>query len=140
MKLQASNQAHPASYYNKSSSHYQGGAHNVILSLAADSMKTQKSVAQPARTNLGNHGHNAILEMAQSSINPQATPKVQANSIPSQKSMGGSHNVAMAVLTESSNKFKKQQQHALKNNHSPFSMFSASNANVSDKQYQKNLQ
>lgn len=96
----------------------------------------KKSDAQPAaKTNLGNHGHNVILDMAKNSMNPQATPMVQAKSLPSQKSMGGSHNVAMAVLTEQSNKFKKQQQRALKVNQSPFSMFSASKANVSDKQY-----
>lgn len=55
--------------------------------------------------------------------------------IASQKSMGGAHNVAMAVLTEKSNQFKRQQK-AQKNT----SFFSGvSSAHVSAEQYQKNL-
>ena len=33
-KLQASNEHHPASYYDKSSSHYMGGGHNVLIQTA----------------------------------------------------------------------------------------------------------
>ena len=43
-KLQASNERHPASYYDKSSSHYQGGAHNVLINAAKQSMAGVRAV------------------------------------------------------------------------------------------------
>ena len=43
-KLQASRESHPASYYDKSSSHYMGGAHNVLLNAAKEHMKSGKAL------------------------------------------------------------------------------------------------
>jgi len=127
-KLEASNERHAASFYDKKSSHYQGGAHNVLLNLAKERMAGVKPVAR----NTGNHGHNAILDIAKAGMSGVKTSSSTKNSgnhghnaildiakagmngkvstIPSQKSLGGSHNVAMAVLAESSRQFKKTQQ------------------------------
>lgn len=82
-KLQASNERHPASYYDKTSSHYQGGIHNVLLNKAKESMAGIK----PVKENQGNHGHNAILSIAKKSMSGEV-----------QSSLGGSHNVAMNIL------------------------------------------
>ena len=95
--------AHTASYYDQSSSHYMGGAHNVLLSIAKESMKSGKALQMPSPRR-GNMGHNLILDIAQESKSANVAQNVQIGvntgkvSIPSQKSMGGSHNVAMAVL------------------------------------------
>jgi hypothetical protein len=80
-----------------------GGAHNVLLSIAKESMKSGKALQMPSPRR-GNMGHNLILDIAQESKSANVAQNVQIGvnngkvSIPSQKSMGGSHNVAMAVL------------------------------------------
>jgi uncharacterized PurR-regulated membrane protein YhhQ (DUF165 family) len=64
------------------------------------------------------------------------------STIPSQQSLGGSHNVAMAVLSEQSRTFKKQQQKnkQVQSTSGLSSFFSnLSNRNVSEKQFNKNL-
>ena len=72
-KLSASRvEEHPESFYDESSSHYMGGAHNRLI----ESAKTAtKSVTKSSNTR-------------------------NTRNVPSQKSMGGAHNVALAVLTE----------------------------------------
>ena len=141
-KLQASNESeHLPSYYDKSSSHYMGGAHNQFLNAMKQHKETGKPLKQASRS-YENHGHNILVQAAQETMKQPGVPKV--NTIPSQKSMGGSHNVAMAVLTEQSRQFKQKRaaQQAQVNSQSMFSAFlnSASTRQVSDKQYQKNLQ
>ena len=99
-KLQASHaEKHPASYYDSSSSHYMGGAHNVLLNQA---------------------------------LKGDAPKKVA-----SQKAMGGAHNVAMAVLAEKSNEYKRKQQVAASRNRSMFAGFGS--AQVSEEQFRANL-
>ena len=103
-KLQASNESgHLPSYYDKSSSHYMGGAHNQFLNAMKQHKETGKPLKQASRS-YENHGHNILVQAAQETMKQPGVPKV--NTIPSQKSMGGSHNVAMAVLTEQSRQFK----------------------------------
>jgi hypothetical protein len=158
-KLEASNERHAASYYDKTSSHYQGGAHNVLINAAKDSMSGIKPFAKnqgnhghnilveiakesmsektPTVRNSGNHGHNAIVDIAKSSMSGEIE-----STIPSQQSLGGSHNVAMAVLSEQSRTFKKQQQknRQVQSTSGLSSFFSnLSNRNVSEKQFNKNL-
>jgi len=163
-KLQASNESHPASYYDKKSSHYQGGAHNVLINFAKESMAGVKPVAKVAQNN-GNYGHNVLLTAAKESMNNKSNvmstvsnngnhghnvlvnvAKAQMSgevesTIPSQKSLGGSHNVAMAVLVESSRQFKKQQQQKKQVQSSGISTFFSSfgTQKVSEKQFGKNL-
>ena len=59
-KLQASNESHPASYYDRSSSHYQGGAHNVLINKAKESMSGVRAVQEEK----GNYGHNVLIRAA----------------------------------------------------------------------------
>jgi len=93
-KLQAEH--FPESYYDESSSHYQGGAHNVLINLVKEGKLEGK---QPE------FGHEAIIKIAKDF----KKGKLQASNVKlgSQKALGGAHNVAMAVLTEQANKFKK---------------------------------
>ena len=62
--------------------------------------KMSKSVASS-----GKYGHNKLLSFAESSMSGD-----DSLNVPSQKALGGSHNVAMAVLSEQSRKFKQQQK------------------------------
>lgn len=89
-KLQASAEQHPSSFYDSSSSHYQGGAHNVLINAAKDGKKLQASQS-------------------------------------SASAMGGNHNVAMAVLAEKSNEYKRSRQ-ATKKSSSVFGMFTPQRA------------
>jgi uncharacterized membrane protein YidH (DUF202 family) len=59
-KLQASH--HPESYYDKESSHYMGGAHNVLLEYSKSYMNGTPTKTQ--QQNLGDHGHNVLLNVA----------------------------------------------------------------------------
>lgn len=60
--------------------------------------------------------------------------------VPSQQAMGGSHNVAMAVLAEQNRNFKKTQNKKVKSTGGITNFFSSlANRNISEKQYQKNL-
>jgi len=89
-----------------------GGAHNILLNAAKESMKSGKALQMPSPRR-GNMGHNLIVDIAKESKSGNVDQNVQIGvkngkvSVSSQKSMGGSHNVAMAVLQEQSNKFKK---------------------------------
>jgi len=151
-KLQASNERHPASYYDRSSSHYQGGAHNVLINKARESMAgvrvvqedqgnyghnvliraaregmgngSKKTIVQGA----GNHGHNALIDYAQAHMAGEVS-----STIPSAQSLGGSHNVAMAVLAEQSRNFKKQMRKQQQVQGSMSTFFSSlANRNLSD--------
>lgn len=103
-KLSASREEeHPASFYDESSSHYLGGA------------------------------HNRLIESAKKLVKGSSKSKV-----PSQKSMGGAHNSALAVLTEESNKFKAQRAQKKSSNMDLFSYFSTSSVQ-SEAQYERNL-
>ena len=159
-KLQASNERHPASYYDKQSSHYMGGAHNVLINHAKNSM----AGVQPVEEEQGNYGHNILINAAKQFSKGEKLGKSVASSgnyghnkllsfaessmsgddslnIPSQKALGGSHNVAMAVLSEQSRKFKQQQRRTQQVQQSGFSSFFSglSNRNLSEKQFNKNL-
>ena len=156
-KLQASKNAHPDSYYNPESSHYQGGAHNVLLNFAKDTMSGKK-VASVEQKNLGNHGHNVLINVAKNGVDKTQTQnlgdhghnvliniakngvdktQVAAN-VPSQSSMGGAHNVAMAVLSEQSRKFQAKQKNV--KSASPMAFFGNFQfQKASDKQFSKNL-
>ena len=61
--------------------------------------------------------------------------------LPTEKALGGSHNVAMAVIAEQSRTFKKQQQKRQQVQQSGLSGFFSqlSNRNLSEKQFNKNL-
>lgn len=63
-KLQASNEHKPASYYDQSSSHYMGGAHNVLIQHAKAVMNGEKFEA-PKPANYKPTGHSALIEYAQ---------------------------------------------------------------------------
>jgi hypothetical protein len=65
--------------------------------------KESMAGVKPVVKNQGNHGHNAILDIAQKSMSNEVE-----STIPSQQSLGGSHNVAMAMIAEQSRSFKKQ--------------------------------
>merc|ERR1719242_2395648 len=119
-KLQASNESgHLPSYYDKSSSHYMGGAHNQFLNAMKQHKETGKPLKQASRS-YENHGHNILVQAAQETMKQPAVP------------------------TEQSRQFKQKRaaQQAQVNSQSMFSAFlnSASTRQVSDKQYQKNLQ
>lgn len=134
-KLQASNEYHPPSYYDKKSSHYMGGAHNVLINYAKESM----AGARPAQVqkNVGNHGHNEIVNFAKSWSD--GTVSV---SVPDQNALGGSHNVAMAVIAEQSRKFKNQQKQRVSQSSTGMlqAMFSSfNNRNLTERQFEKNL-
>lgn len=157
-KLQASNESHPASYYDRSSSHYQGGAHNVLINKAKESMSGVRAVEQeqgnyghniliraakesmgkkvPAVQGSGNYGHNVLVNYAQAHTAGEVSSTV---TVPSAQSMGGSHNVAMAVLAEQSRNFKKQQSKKQVQGGMSTFFSSFANRNVSEKQFNKNL-
>jgi hypothetical protein len=116
-KLQSEH--HPASYYDENSSHYQGGAHNVFMNAvklgnieeptpqfgheavihAAKQLKKGKT---PIMDKQPEFGHEAVVHLGKNLM----SGKISA---PSARSMGGAHNVAMAVLTEQSNQYKKMR-------------------------------
>ena len=110
-----------------------GGAHNVLINAAKDSMAGVRPAEQE---NIGNHGHNAIVNFAQSW---KAGEDV---SVPDQQSLGGSHNVAMAVIAEQSRKFKNQQKKRVSQSNTGVlqAVFSSmSSKNLTEKQFNKNL-
>jgi len=107
-KLQAEH--HPASFYDKSSSHYQGGAHNVLINLAKSGKIDTTPVPQ--------HGHDALIKLAKDLNQGKRSVDFSA------KSMGGNHNVAMAVLAQHSNEFKQARMAERKSNSGISSMFS----------------
>lgn len=126
-KLQASAlENHPASYYDQSSSHYMGGAHNVLLNLKA-SPETEETRPASYYDKSSSHylggAHNVMLSVA---------------SLPSAEAMGGNHNVAMAVLAEQSNNFKRARFEEERKNQSFFSMLASKS--VSKEQFQKNVE
>ena len=164
-KLQASNTRHPASYYDKSSSHYMGGVHNRLIQAAKSGELNQQvrdtKKSQPTEV----YGHNLLIEFAQDSMNGKAqAPKNLRSSkqqqptevyghnllidfaetrmsgkssvvMPTQAAMGGAHNVAMQVLAQKSNEFKNARSAKNTSSNSFFQPRKQSHA-----QYQKNLQ
>ena len=50
---------HPASYYDKSSSHYMGGAHNVLINLALNGDIDTSSTRRTPQ-----HGHDTLVSLA----------------------------------------------------------------------------
>lgn len=161
-KLQASNESHPASYYDRSSSHYQGGAHNVLINKAKEFQTGVRVVAEeqgnyghnvliraakegmgngskakaPIVQGSGNYGHNALISFAQAHTAGEVSSTV---TVPSAQSLGGSHNVAMAVIAEQSRNFKKQQSKKQVQGGMSTFFSSLGNRNVSEKQFNKNL-
>jgi len=132
-KLQASNEHHPASYYDKSSSHYMGGGHNVLIQTAKAMMNGEKLPEAPKvkAVNAKATGHSALLEYAEQAMLREDN-SIRTPSVSSQASMGGAHNVAMAVLAEQSRNFREQQ----KKNQQAKTWFSGfKSSNVSSKQY-----
>ena len=110
-KLQASNERHPASYYDKSSSHYMGGGHNVLIQTAKAMMNGEKLPEAPKALKARNTkatGHSALLEYAEQAMKNEDN-SIKTPNVSSQASMGGAHNVAMAVLAEQSRNFRNQQ-------------------------------
>lgn len=104
-KLQAGRfDSHPASYYDQTSSHYMGGAHNALLMAAKMDVTETKTVETPKSLTNAN---SILVSVAKESMSTKKAPMVS-----SQKSMGGAHNVAMAVLTEQSRQFKSKFQQA----------------------------
>lgn len=129
-KLQASAQEkHPASYYDKSSSHYMGGAHNVLLNfkLSAPAASEERHSAT-FRDESG--AHNTLIQIGKDLMSGKQS------TVRSSEDMGGNHNVAMAMLAEQSNKFKKARYEE-KKNQSLFSMLTSKT--VSATQFQRNL-
>merc|ERR1712051_41344 len=137
-KLQASNEHHPASYYDKSSSHYMGGGHNVLIQTAKAMMNGEKLPEAPKALrspNAQTTGHSALLEYAEQAMKNEDN-SIRTTSVSSQASMGGAHNVAMAVLAEQSRNFRNQQKKAQQ----PKSWFSGfKSANTSSNQFKKNV-
>lgn len=92
-------------------------------------MKTGKPITKTTKK-YQSHGHNILVEAAQDVMSGKSVA-----TIPSQKSMGGSHNVAMAVLTEQSRQFKQKRAAQQAKTQSPFSAMFSARKPISDKQY-----
>ena len=101
-KLQAGRQSHPASYYDKTSSHYMGGAHNRLIE-AAKNGELSQGASKPQATEL--LGHNLLIDFAQNSMGGASSV-----AMPSMAAMGGAHNVAMQVIAQKSNEFKNARK------------------------------
>ncbi len=131
-KLQSSNERHPASYYDKSSSHYKGGAHNVLIE-AAKSGELKKQAVRSSKQQQATevYGHNLLIDFAQKAMGNE-----QTIALPTQSALGGAHNVAMQVLVQASNDFKNARKTSQTTNASSY--FRTTQA--SQAQYQKNLE
>lgn len=93
--------SHPASYYDEESSHYMGGAHNALFQYAQDTMDGK------SRTEMDKKPTSAFTALTNYAKDRMEGKVEQSIKIPDQEAMGGSHNVAMAILAEQSNRFMK---------------------------------
>jgi hypothetical protein len=101
-------------------------------------MNGEKLPEAPKPANLQPTGHSALLDFAKDAMNGKDNT-IKTPLVSSQASMGGAHNVAMAVLAEQSRDFrnKQQQQRKVQSSKSWFSAFKANK--VSSKQFEKNV-
>ena len=133
---------HPRSYYDENSSHYQGGAHNALVN-------SVKSGEFKLPTHEPEFGHEVLVHVAKQLHSGKISAKSSVldkepefghealvhvgkklytgemkrdSPIASQSSLGGAHNVALAVLTEQSNQFKRAREESKSNE--GFSLFS----------------
>ena len=130
-KLQSSHQSHPASYYDKTSSHYMGGAHNRLIEAAKSGELSQAAVKPQQMQPTEVLGHNLLIDFAQKSMG-----NASSVAMPSMAAMGGAHNVAMQVIAQKSNEFKN----ARKNTQTTSASSYFRTTQASQAQYQKNLQ
>jgi hypothetical protein len=106
---------HTASYYDETSSHYMGGAHNVALNNLRQGIKPKSQESghtasyydQSSSHYLGG-AHNVALQRLTNQSNVNSSVKTLPAS---QKTMGGAHNVAYAMLSQSRQEPLTQAQH-----------------------------
>jgi len=106
-KLQSS---HTDSFNDPSSSHYQGGAHNILMQYAKDKMSGKiKGNAFDKKTKTNEPAHESLMNYAKGRMSGDIKQTKKTALKMTSESMGGSHNVAMAVLQEQSNEFRRKQ-------------------------------
>ena len=101
-KLQASHKSYPASYYDKSSSHYMGGAHNVLINAAANGEIKEFGRSAEFYDKASSHYQGGVMNSV-----IKAAEKGELNTKPLR-----SHNAAQNVLLDMHEQFKRSRNAA----------------------------
>lgn len=102
--------SHTDSFNDPSSSHYQGGAHNILMQYAKDKMSGKiKGNAYDKKTKTNEPAHESLMNYAKGRMSGEIKQTKRTALKMTSESMGGAHNVAMAVLQEQSNEFRRKQ-------------------------------